>query len=97
MDSAISASKIATLSSGEFVGMAADNPDDKIKLKMFNAKIVQDTEAINKEMKTFKEIPVVYSITPQEIQDNFFQIKYDVQQIVDKVVTRLKQERDARE
>ncbi len=97
MDSAIPASKIAALSSGEFVGMVADNPDDKIKLKMFNAEIVQDTIAINKEMQAFKEIPVVYNVEPQEIQDNFFQIKYDVQQIVEKVVERLKQERDARE
>lgn len=97
MDSAIPASKIAALSSGEFVGMVADNPDDKIKLKMFNAEIVQDTVAINMEMQTFKEIPVVYNVEPQEIQDNFFQIKYDVQQIVEKVVARLKQEREERE
>jgi hypothetical protein len=97
MDSAIPASKIAALSSGEFVGMVADNPEDKIKLKIFNAEIVQDTVAINKEMQTFKEIPVVYNVEPQEIQDNFFQIKYDVQQIVDKVVTRLKHEREMRE
>lgn len=97
MDSAIPASKIAALSSGEFVGMVADNPNDKIKLKMFNAEILQDTEAINEEMKTFSEIQAVYSITAQEIQDNFFQIKFDVQQIVEKVVMRLKTERDAKE
>lgn len=97
MDHAIPASKIAALSSGEFVGMTADNPDDKIKLKMFHAEIVQDTKAINTEMKGFKEIPVVYDITPQEIQDNFFQIKYDVQQIVNKVVDRLKHERAERD
>jgi hypothetical protein len=97
LDNAIPASKIATLSSGEFVGIVADNPQEKIKLKMFHAEIVQDTVAINKQMKEFKEIPAVYDITPQEVQDNFFQIKYDVGQIVDKVVTRLKQEREERE
>lgn len=97
LDNAIPASKIATLSSGEFVGIVADNPQEKIKLKMFHAEIVQDTVAINKQMKEFKEIPAVYDITPQEVQDNFFQIKYDVVQIVDKVVTRLKQEREERE
>lgn len=97
MDHAIPASKIAALSSGEFVGMVADNPDDKIKLKMFHAEIMQDTVAINKEMSTFQEIPVVYNVDQQEIQDNFFQIKLDVQQIVEKVVARLKQERAARE
>jgi hypothetical protein len=83
MDHAIPASKIAALSSGEFVGMVADNPDDKIKLKMFNAEIVQDTEAYQQRDENVPGNPVVYSITPQEMQDNFFQIKYDVQQIVE--------------
>jgi type IV secretory pathway TraG/TraD family ATPase VirD4 len=35
MESAIPASKIATLSSGEFVGIVADSPDVKISQKMF--------------------------------------------------------------
>src|ERR1700749_4380366 len=35
LDFAIPASKIATLSSGEFVGLVADNPDNKISLKVF--------------------------------------------------------------
>ena len=34
LDAAIPASKIAALSSGEFVGMVADDPLEKIKLKM---------------------------------------------------------------
>jgi hypothetical protein len=37
MDYAIPASRIATLSSGEFVGVVADNPEQKIKLKMFHS------------------------------------------------------------
>lgn len=36
---AIPASKIATLSYGEFVGVVADNPQQKIKLKMFHSEI----------------------------------------------------------
>lgn len=92
LDHAVPASKIASLSSGEFVGMVADNPDEKIKLKMFHAEIIQDTDAINNEMKSFQEIPRVYDITPQEIQDNFFQVKYDVRQLVEKVIARLMEE-----
>jgi len=95
LDNAIPASKIASLSSGEFVGMVADNPDDKIKLKMFHAEIIQDTDGMNQEMKTFRDIPNVYDITPQEIQDNFFQIKYDVRQLVEKVIDRLQKEKAA--
>jgi hypothetical protein len=95
-DHAVPAARIASLSSGEFVGMVADNPDDRIKLKMFHAEIVQDTGAINAEMKSFLDIPRVYDITAQEIQDNFFQVKYDVRQLVEKVVARLRQERDAK-
>lgn len=89
MDNAIPASKIAALSSGEFVGMVADNPDDKIKLKMFHAEILQNTELINNEMKTFKEIPPVYNISHQDIQDNFYQVKLDIQQLIKNVVIKL--------
>jgi hypothetical protein len=40
LDRAIPASKIAALSSGEFVGLVADNPYEKIKLKMFQQKLL---------------------------------------------------------
>lgn len=89
MDNAIPASKIAALSAGEFVGMVADNPDDKIKLKMFHAEILQNTELINNEMKTFKDIPPVYNISYQDIQDNFYQIKLDIQRLIRNVVAKL--------
>ncbi|MEO7046053.1 MAG: hypothetical protein ABI091_12155 [Ferruginibacter sp.] len=49
LDSAIPASKIAALSSGEFVGLVADNPDEKIKLKMFYAEIINDADKLNEE------------------------------------------------
>jgi len=40
MDFAIPQSKIAGLSSGEFVGMVADDPTQKIKLKTFHCEIL---------------------------------------------------------
>ncbi|HWZ21431.1 MAG TPA: conjugal transfer protein MobC [Cytophagaceae bacterium] len=40
MDFAIPQSKISSLSSGEFVGMVADDPNQKIKLKAFHCEIL---------------------------------------------------------
>jgi type IV secretory pathway TraG/TraD family ATPase VirD4 len=40
LDSAIPPSKISSLSSGEFVGIVADNPDQKIELKAFQCEIL---------------------------------------------------------
>ena len=55
LDSAIPASKIATLSSGEFVGFVADNPEEKIKLKIFHTEIINDAEKLNKEFPNTKK------------------------------------------
>jgi hypothetical protein len=40
MDFAIPQSKISSFSSGEFVGMVADDPGQKIKLKIFHCEIL---------------------------------------------------------
>lgn len=83
LDSAIPPSKIAGLSSGEFVGMVADDPLQKIELKTFHAEILNDHQAIQKEESGYKEIPVIRHVTPFEIQENYFSIKNDIQRIVE--------------
>jgi len=40
MDFVIPQSRISSLSSGEFVGMVADDPDQKIKVKAFHYEIM---------------------------------------------------------
>lgn len=82
LDSAIPPSRIATLSSGEFVGMVADDPKQKIDLKIFHSEIVNDHEAINKEMKAYKPIPEVRQVTQKEIQQVYMTIKEDIHQII---------------
>lgn len=86
LDSAIPASKIATLSSGEFVGTVADDPDQRIRLKSFHAEIINDHEALRKEEAAFKPIPVIRNITPHEIQQNYYRIKQDIQHIVNSII-----------
>lgn len=90
LDSAIPASKIAALSSGEFVGLVADNPDEKIKLKMFHAEIINDAEKLNAEVAAYKNIPVVSTVNQQQVMDNFYQVKMEVKRMIGQEVERLK-------
>jgi hypothetical protein len=82
LDSAIPPSKIAALSSGEFVGTVADDPDQKIDLKVFHAEIMNDHQAIRKEEEGYKSIPQIRNISHYEIQQNYFRIKHEIQDIV---------------
>lgn len=90
LDAAIPASKIAALSSGEFVGMVADDPHEKIKLKMFNAEIINDADKLNDEVRKYKEIPVVSNVTQQQVMDNYYQVKMEVKRLIGEEVERLK-------
>ncbi len=82
LDAAIPPSKIASLSSGEFVGTVSDDPQQKIELKTFHAEILNDHEAIKKEEESYQAIPPIRKITYYEIQENYFKIKEDIWQIV---------------
>ncbi len=88
LDSAIPPSKIASLSSGEFVGMVADDPDQKIQLKIFHNEILNDHEAIRREEEDYEPIPLVREITQQEIQDNYFRIKEDIKSIIEQKISK---------
>ena len=90
LESAIPASKIAALSSGEFVGLVADNPDEKIRLKMFHAEIINDADKLNEEVRRYKEIPVVSNVIQQQVLDNYYQVKMEVNRLIGEEVGRLK-------
>lgn len=98
MDYAIPASKIAALSSGEFVGIVADNPDQKIKLKMFHSEIQNDHKAIAAEEKGYKPIPVVENVTYADIIENYVKIKYDIEQLFETELAKIiERQRNAEE
>jgi len=90
LDSAIPPSKISSLSSGEFVGMVADNPDEKIKLKMFHSEIQNDTGKLNQQLKRFRPVPKISDVTAEQVMDNYFQVKLDIQMLVEQEVYKLK-------
>lgn len=90
LDFAIPASRIAALSSGEFVGMVADDPHQKIRLKMFHAEIQNDTEKLQTEVERFRPVPVFSNVTPQQVMDNYHQVKLDVKKLITREVEKLK-------
>jgi hypothetical protein len=83
LEQAIPASTIASLSSGEFVGMVADNPDQIINLKSFHCKIMNDHQVLKGEDQSYEQIPEIHEVHNAIIQRNYKQIKQDVQDIID--------------
>jgi hypothetical protein len=89
LETAIPPSKISALSSGEFVGMVADDPDNKIELKAFHCEVINDHEALKKEEEGYKDIEVIRKLDTSMVQRNYFQIKQDIQDIIQSEMERL--------
>jgi hypothetical protein len=86
LEVAIPASTISSLSSGEFVGLVADTPDEIIELKTFHSMIVNDDAAIKREKRNYLPLPVVRKGAQKEINAVHQIIKQDVQDIVEVVL-----------
>jgi hypothetical protein len=82
LEYAIPAAKIASLSSGEFVGIVADNPDEKIRLKMFHCEIQNNHKAIASEEADYVPIPVIDEVSPIDIRENYERIKRQIDQLL---------------
>lgn len=82
LEYAIPAAKISALSSGEFVGMVADNPDQKIQLKMFHSEIQNDHGAIAAEEAAYKPIPVIEPVSYGDVMENYIRIKADIDDLL---------------
>ena len=89
LDYAVPASKISGLSSGEFVGMVADDPDNKIDLKTFHSAIQNDHEDIKKEEEAYQPIPSVREVDQAEVLMNYHQIKEDIKVLVETVLAQI--------
>ena len=83
LEQAIPASTIASLSSGEFVGMVADNPDQVINLKSFHCNIINDHDTLKNESEAYVNIPEVCKVDNLKIQRNYHQIKRDVEDLIE--------------
>ncbi|WP_460692185.1 conjugal transfer protein MobC [Mucilaginibacter puniceus] len=86
LDFAIPASKISTLSSGEFVGLVADNPDEKIDLKVFHNAIINDHDALKAEADNYQPTPSIRKVDNDMLTANYFSIKADIESIIRKEI-----------
>lgn len=81
LDAAITAATISNLSSGEFVGVVADDPDQPIELKAFHSKRVIDKKTLDAEKAAYLPPYKVRTVTQETIDLNYEQIKQEVQDI----------------
>ncbi|MGN6493414.1 MAG: conjugal transfer protein MobC [Agriterribacter sp.] len=89
LEMAIPASRISGLSSGEFVGMVADNPEEKIELKAFHSAIQNDHKAINEQIASYKPIPVFREIDNGSVERNYDQVRKDIEELVEIELERM--------
>uniref|UniRef100_UPI001BFCD3E3 conjugal transfer protein MobC n=1 Tax=Echinicola shivajiensis TaxID=1035916 RepID=UPI001BFCD3E3 len=89
LDLAVPQSTIASLSSGEFVGLVADTPEQPMELKGFHAKIINDHEAIKREESAYKEIPACRRLGEKEVNENYKRIKAEIHELVESELERM--------
>lgn len=92
LESAVPASKISSLSSGEFVGMTADNPDCRIDLKTFHAEIVNDHKSLQKETENYLDFPPVRTLNNTIVNRIYDQIKMDIQELVESEINAISED-----
>lgn len=97
LDSLIPPSKIANLTQGMFVGAVADNIDQRIEQKIFHAEILIDSQRVKAETASYVPIPEMSSFIGEDgqdhmeeiIQENYYRIKSDIEEIVNREITRI--------
>ncbi|MDB5119767.1 MAG: conjugal transfer protein TraG [Sphingobacteriales bacterium] len=97
LEFAVPASKIASLSSGEFVGMVADDPHTRIDLKIFHNEIKNDHELIRTEESSFNEYPEIRQVDRREIFVNYCQIKQDIQELLAQELGQVNEQKQSHE
>lgn len=102
LDALIPPSKISNLTQGMFVGSVADNVDQPLPQKIFHARIELDSAAIQAEERRFVPIPQISSFLDEEgtdrmeeiIRENYYRIKEEVVQIVEREIRRIESDPD---
>ncbi|RKR83400.1 type IV secretory system conjugative DNA transfer VirD4/TraG family protein [Mucilaginibacter gracilis] len=95
LEYAVPASKISSLSSGSFVGMVADNPDEKIELKIFHSEIQNDHAAIKAEEDNYQPIPAVANVSTLDVEENYKTIKAEIADLIEREIGILTARKEA--
>jgi len=89
LDLAVPPSTISQLSSGQFVGIVADDPEQRIELKAFHCEIINDHKALAAEEKGFQTIPDTRVLREGEVLENYRGIKAEIRQLVEEELERM--------
>jgi len=89
LDASVQVATISSLSSGEFVGVMADDPAQRMELKAFHGEIINDPEALEREQRSFVDLPKVRDVNEKVIKENFVKVKQDVRDIYDDILQEL--------
>ena len=81
---AVSPATIATLSSGQFVGIVANEPVKKMPLKAFHTKVVKEVYEGSPQELPEREVD------QQELQEQFKRVKREVVKLVQKEMSRIR-------
>lgn len=89
LDMAVPPATISQLSSGQFVGIVADDPQQRIELKAFHCEILNDHQAIAAEERGYQKIPSTRQLREGEVMENYHRIKAEVGQLVEGELERM--------
>ena len=89
LELAVPPSTISQLSSGQFVGIIADDPTQRIELKAFHCEIQNNHTALAKEEKGYQSIPAVRKLKADEVLENYRKIKSEVGQLIEEELDRM--------
>jgi hypothetical protein len=89
LEAAVPVSTISGLSSGEFVGMVADDPDNKIALKVFHNSIQNNHTSLSSEVENYMQLPEIRKVNSSMVQTNYLQIKIDIEDLVNSEISRM--------
>lgn len=89
LDLAVPPSTISTLSSGEFVGVVSDNPDQEIKLKRFHSCILNNHKEIARHDRQAIPIPKIREVDDQTVKECYNRVKSEIQNLVDSELDRM--------
>jgi YWFCY protein/TraM recognition site of TraD and TraG len=81
---AVTQATIATLSSGEFLGVVADDPGQEMKLKAFHAKILREEPELE-----LGELPVVHAVDATMVKEQFLKVRQDIVQLVRRELAKI--------
>jgi len=82
LDFAVPAARISALSSGEFAGMVADDPDNQVELKSFHCRVINDHAALKLEEDGYRPMPVIKEVNEDVVDAAYEKIKRQVADLV---------------